>query len=55
MSMIKSAEELPQKLREELKAAIRQYKLTESQKEKVIEKVIALYNRSRFEAGRPRG
>ena len=49
--MIKEIEELPQKLREDLKSAMKQYKLTEAQKAKVMEKVIALYNRSTFEAG----
>ncbi|MFH0830336.1 MAG: DNA-directed RNA polymerase subunit A'' [Candidatus Aenigmatarchaeota archaeon] len=48
-------EELPPKLREELKAAIKQNRLTESQKEKVIEMVLDLYKRSKFEAGEAAG
>ena len=50
-----SIEELPQKLREELKAAVKQNRLTESQKAKVIEMVIELYKRSRFEPGEAAG
>lgn len=42
---------LPPKIADDFKAACREFKLTDSQKKKALERVIELYKKSRFEPG----
>jgi len=44
-------EQLPAKLREDVKVHLRQHKLTEAQKEKCIKKIIEMYKKSKVEPG----
>jgi DNA-directed RNA polymerase subunit A" len=44
-------EQLPAKLREDVKGHLRQHKLTEAQKEKCIKKIIEMYKKSKVEPG----
>jgi DNA-directed RNA polymerase subunit A" len=44
-------EQLPAKLREDVKSHLRQHKLTEAQKEKCIKKIIEMYKKSKVEPG----
>lgn len=46
---------LPPKIIKDLKEAFREYKLTEAQKEKAIEKVVEIYKKSCFEPGEAMG
>ncbi len=43
--------DLPPKLMEQFKAAAREFKLTDAQKKRAFERVIELYNKSKFEPG----
>jgi DNA-directed RNA polymerase subunit A" len=44
-------EQLPAKLREDVKGHLRQHKLTDAQKEKCIKKIIEMYKKSKVEPG----
>lgn len=46
---------LPPKIIKDMKEAFREYKLTEAQKEKAIDKVVDIYNKSCFEPGEAMG
>jgi DNA-directed RNA polymerase subunit A" len=51
MNLNEAEKILPPKIIKNLKEAIKEFKLTESQKEKAIEKVVEIYKKSCYEAG----